>query len=173
MANAITQYSLSGIKTFTGMEGYGLNANLLLDGKKIAFILDDGNGGMLRIDYAGKDYEQRKKVEADFHAALVAVYDHAAYVKYMVEEIGADAKDVGTQSPSDMAETWINQQADAAALSKRLKSLAKKHTLFRLTGDKPIEWRTVKNHIYGPASVDFIKKKYGGKVLEIYNPAAA
>ena len=33
------------MKTCIGREGYGFNASLYVDGKKIAFIMDDANGG--------------------------------------------------------------------------------------------------------------------------------
>ena len=44
-------YSIKGLKTFMGMEGYGVNASLYYKGKKCAFIIDGGNGGCLDIDY--------------------------------------------------------------------------------------------------------------------------
>ena len=46
-----SNYEIKGLKTFMGMEGYGVNASLYYKGKKIAFIIDDGNGGCLNIDY--------------------------------------------------------------------------------------------------------------------------
>ncbi len=37
--------AIAAIKSFKGMEGYGLNANLYLDGHKVCEVIDDGNGG--------------------------------------------------------------------------------------------------------------------------------
>jgi hypothetical protein len=36
---------LKNIKTFRGMEGYGLNADLYINGIKCIFVIDEGNGG--------------------------------------------------------------------------------------------------------------------------------
>ena len=46
-----SNYEIKGLKTFMGREGYGVNASLYYKGKKIAFIMDSGNGGCLDIDY--------------------------------------------------------------------------------------------------------------------------
>ena len=45
------KFQVKGVKTFTGREGYGINANLYYENKKVAFLLDSGNGGMLDIDW--------------------------------------------------------------------------------------------------------------------------
>ena len=44
-------FSVKGLKTFIGREGHGVNANLYYKGKKVAFLLDSGNGGCLDIDW--------------------------------------------------------------------------------------------------------------------------
>jgi len=46
-----SKFSVKGVKTFRGMEGYGINANLYYENKKIAFLLDSGNGGCMDIDW--------------------------------------------------------------------------------------------------------------------------
>ena len=46
-----SDYEIKGLKTFMGMEGYGVNASLYYKGKKMAFIIDGGNGGCLDIDW--------------------------------------------------------------------------------------------------------------------------
>ena len=33
-------YTVNAVKSFRGIEGLGFNANLLLDGKKVAFFID-------------------------------------------------------------------------------------------------------------------------------------
>ena len=39
------------LKLFQGMEGEGFNLDLYLDGKKIAFVMDGGNGGVFNYDF--------------------------------------------------------------------------------------------------------------------------
>lgn len=46
-----SKFSVKGVKTFIGREGYGVNANLYYNNKKVAFLLDSGNGGCLDIDW--------------------------------------------------------------------------------------------------------------------------
>lgn len=46
-----SNFTIKGLKTFIGREGYGVNANLYHKGKKVAFLLDSGNGGCLDIDW--------------------------------------------------------------------------------------------------------------------------
>ena len=52
-----SKFSIKSIKTFKGREGYGINANLYYNNKKVAFLLDSGNGGCLDIDW---DYVLRR-----------------------------------------------------------------------------------------------------------------
>jgi len=50
------QYSIKGVKYFRGTDGYGFNANLYLDKKKIAFTYDAGSGALIyNIDVFDKE----------------------------------------------------------------------------------------------------------------------
>lgn len=42
-------YEIKNLKTFNGREGKGYNANLLRDGKKVAELIDSGDGGMVSV----------------------------------------------------------------------------------------------------------------------------
>ena len=44
-------YSVKGFKEHRGTEGYGYNATLYRDGKKIAFVIDEGNGGEVIFEW--------------------------------------------------------------------------------------------------------------------------
>jgi len=65
-------YEVKGVKSFVGMDGYGFNATLYRKGKKVAFCIDEGCGGEVRIDWLAKtpkdvdDKEGWKK----YHAAV-------------------------------------------------------------------------------------------------------
>lgn len=48
-------YSVKGVKSFRGNEGYGFNATLYKDGKAIAFVYDDANGGCYSYEWKDKD----------------------------------------------------------------------------------------------------------------------
>jgi len=51
--------SVENIVTFVGTDGYGLNADLLLDGKKIAFVIDNADGGEYHYDVLDKEKFQK------------------------------------------------------------------------------------------------------------------
>lgn len=46
---------LKKVKTFRGREGYGLNAEIWVNDRKAAYIIDEGNGGMYRYDIHDKE----------------------------------------------------------------------------------------------------------------------
>ena len=60
----INNFQVKGIKIFEGRGGYGLNANLYYKGKKVAFVLDEGNGGQLDIRFNSREIEEEAEKEA-------------------------------------------------------------------------------------------------------------
>ena len=48
---------LKAVKTFLGSDGYGLNANLYFNGKKVAFVLYEGKGEELEVTFTDKSNE--------------------------------------------------------------------------------------------------------------------
>lgn len=55
--------SVNGVKTFVGNEGYGFNASLYLNGKKVALAIDDAWGGDYDYHWDGKTPEARNANE--------------------------------------------------------------------------------------------------------------
>ena len=49
------------VKSFVGMEGLGFNATLYLNDKRVAFVIDEGNGGEFHYQWEGKTPEQRRE----------------------------------------------------------------------------------------------------------------
>ena len=105
--------SLKGIKSFRGHEGHGLNATLLMDGVKVADVLDEGNGGSMRFYWTDGHHDTPNEAKV------------FAYLK----EMGVEGRE-----PLDGV---VAELADEAENAKRLRRLAKTHVLFRLPGDKP------------------------------------
>lgn len=165
-------FTINGLKTFTGTEGYGFNVNLLRDGKKVALIADMADGGPIRIDFIKRD----PVVEAEFlafaKAAYVANDRPAAYEASMREFMGADAE-IKPESDDDIMADWANERVAEAEERKMLMRSAKTATLFRVKGDKRGEWRTIPKHPYSQKAVDFITGKYGDQIETIFNPATA
>ena len=44
-------YEVRKVKSFRGMEGFGFNAELVRDGKPVALVIDEGNGGCYMFEW--------------------------------------------------------------------------------------------------------------------------
>ena len=127
-----------GIKSFVGREGHGFEASLYVDGKKAATVLDSADGGEMRWTTVNG-----KLVEAfNSHVDNLPEYEC---------EFGGMAKDGIDMIMARLVDEW---QAN-----KWLKAQCRKKTLFRLIGDDPSSWRTVKAP-YSAEVKKFITKKY-------------
>lgn len=165
-------YSLSKIKTFTGMEGYGLNATILKDGKPIAFVMDDATGGEVDIDFTNPG--QTAKSFQQHHATAKAEFALcAAFCRAWYEQSGGAAHDIaqfGADFDSDdryVIEAWVNHTVDQIQNDKRLARVAKTKTLFRVEGDSADEWRTLGSP-YSPKVQAWLDQKYPSKIVAIY-----
>jgi hypothetical protein len=153
------KYTVTKIKTFRGREGYGLNATLCRDGKPVAFILDDANGGMVDFDWVDQKHGESAE-EAMF--------------KGFVASLPPDPEDKGsTLDPRTLEqfamERWVNAEVDRITNDKRMRKACKTKTLFQVGaevgGD---EFRVIK----GPALPhirEYLQKKYAGQKLRILN----
>jgi hypothetical protein len=52
------QVTFKNVKTFRGMEGYGLNADIYINGVKSIFVMDEANGGEYNYEYYNKEQAQ-------------------------------------------------------------------------------------------------------------------
>lgn len=57
-------FSIKSFKTFRGREGHGFNSTLLADGKEVAKVDNDGNGGCNRYYWSDKAAETEFNVQA-------------------------------------------------------------------------------------------------------------
>lgn len=73
------------VKTFIGNEGIGLNADILVDGKKIAFVRDAADGGPSDYDINGdlqtEEYQTNKKIFEEIQSLLAEMpkYEQKPY----------------------------------------------------------------------------------------------
>lgn len=91
------------VKTFQGMEGYGYNAALYLNGKRVAFVIDEGCGGTPHFQWEGKDRAGKDANEKAVQAFIEAIppekcpedaedwektlYDKSGYRKLDLEDV--------------------------------------------------------------------------------------
>jgi len=150
--------ALKAVKTFRGMDGVGLNADLWFDGKKVAFCMDEGCGGEMRIDFYPHD-EKEAEVEA--------------FVKSLgipAEHVVIDAKH-SIDMEYDL-EHIVNTIVDGMEEERQLRRKCKTKTLTRLTNGKVISW----NRIFSPEVKKMIQSKepellkdYGADIAAFVN----
>ena len=138
-------YSIKNLKTFKGMEGCGgFNCTVYNGKKKIAFAIDDDSGGPVNIQYVDgwKNNPERDAIEA-----FAKAQDNHGF---------------------EVVEGFISEMVNTVLHERWLKRQCSKNTLFRLTSDKKENYRVVKSP-YCKAVHDFLIKKYGETLIELYD----
>ena len=110
-----SKFQVKGVKTFVGREGYGVNANLYYEGKKVAFLLDSGNGGCLDVDWEnGYTWKDNPIIP------LIKPLPKTTYL----EKDGRDEYDLGDYEWNE--ETICNSLIDEFLAKKDFKKMMKK-----------------------------------------------
>lgn len=110
------KYEVKNVKSFIGREGYGFNASLYRDGKKVAFVYDMADGGPTRYDW-----EDRKE-EAILDAYAAAQPQHESpYTPGKMYDVDADHV--------------MSRLVDNFDIAKKLKAQLKKKTLYVFNGN--------------------------------------
>lgn len=121
----LSTYTVGQIKSFQGREGYGFNANLYRDGKKVAFVYDDASGGMFHYDWLAKDRAQATAEEAAFAAAAKA----QPQIDLGPEVVNG----AGVMLDCD-PDTYMARLVDEAETTKKVRSLLKRRVLIAVGG---------------------------------------
>jgi len=162
------QLTLKGIKTFQGMEGYGLNATLYFKGKKAAFVLDEGCGGEMMYHWQNGMEPVvldhcRKMPKIDHQKECVELYGQGWWDKLGVEAQKRMAKE--DKSGRERLDRWINAEVDRRENEKRLKRLCRNKLVFQTTeGKAKNEYQTL-NSKYTPHAAAWVRKKYPDAVI--------
>ena len=119
LAKTVNRITLKKVKTFKGMDGVGLNADVYFDGKKVAEALDEGCGGDMWIQWLDRSME---KVVADYITSL----------NIPAEVVSYPSVPTTFEMPYNL-EQIINNFVDGMETQKRLKSICRAKTLVRLT----------------------------------------
>lgn len=139
-------YTISKVKTFTGMEGGGYNFTLLKDGKEIATFLDDASGG-------GVYYQFHDRVKED---------DFLTFIKAEYPDIQFDAVGV-----------WAENQMNIHDNVTRFNKMCSTKVVFMLPNDNELYTLNRKKSIPLEAYVEIVIKRYGaGAVIINYLPIA-
>jgi hypothetical protein len=149
------------VKTFRGNEGYGLNATLLRDGKKVCEIIDDANGGMWNFHWF--DGVRGESAEMDLFAAFI----EGERAKIPADAVDKEYPDLNLRK-SYSGETWVNKEAIRMEHAKQMRREFKKYTCFQVgaaIGGQT--WKRIVGH--GPAIIAHIEKTYGAQGFVIMN----
>lgn len=142
-------FTIKGLKFFRGMEGDGFNATLLKDGRRVCFVIDEGNGGML--NYEGLSDADEKMLK-DF-------------VEVRRKEIpDVDGKDGCNDHDLFNLEWMVNDMVVAWEFEAKMRRLTKKRTAFVTADCKEGEARTL-NCPFDTKAKEHIAKKYPGAVI--------
>lgn len=167
MATIANVYTLTNVKGFNGMEGRGLNAVIRRNDKPVAYVLDEGCGGEIQIDFRNPLYNPKS-----FKATTqeMAKAEEALFAEFVRAWADTQKREIPTEERIDayLMQDWVCHQADAIENDKRLARIAKKKVLFRVEGDSIEEWRTLNGGAYSPSAQAWLDKKYGAKVIAIY-----
>ena len=150
----MSQYSVKNVKSFEGMEGYGYNASLYRNNKRVAKVNDYGDGGC--IDMRFEDLAEEK------------IFNE--YVDSLPEyNVNAAVGVKGVEMIKQSADTVVGKLVDDFENDKKFRRICKTKTLFLLKSDDEDESFRTLNVPYGEKAQQWLDKKYGDKVAEVVN----
>lgn len=162
----MSKYEVKNVKSFTGREGYGYECSLYCDGKKVAKVLDEANGG--ECYFSWDDYKSEKvKVTYERYGTERTVKATPAEAAFY-EHLKGKTYEFYGETNNHCQDTYVGHLVEVYEQNKQIKKWCKKETVFRLKGDKEGSFRTVKAP-YDSRVQAFIDKKYGDKVEEVLN----
>jgi hypothetical protein len=153
------KYSLRGVKTFRGMDGEGLNATLLRNGKAVCDLLDEGCGGEMRFHWF--DQKHGASNESGFFSEFIEAK------KSLLSNVKNEEYGLSEQDYFDGA-AFVWQMVDEIQNDRRFKRMCKTKTLFQVDGEigggSFHVLKGVGTHIRA-----YLNKKYAGKKLYVLN----
>lgn len=156
-------YHVKNVKSFEGMEGYGFNATLYRDKKRVAKVIDEGNGGPKIFRWYDTDAE---KIEATVttpegkQTTVKRTPEEHAYIEH--------AKETENASVDFAHELLISRLVDDYENNQRLKRHCQNKTLVKFKSDAEGELR-VYNVRFCKEVKDKIVEKFGDDVEEFIN----
>jgi hypothetical protein len=142
-----------------GHEGPGFACELHMDGKLLAHVYDEGNGGSPLYQW------ESREVADEFHA----------YLKTLPDKVYPADPECGIAKPLSVKadeETFINDLVEAHERDTEQKAMVracKKKLLFRLKSDgRNIAYHTL-DASYSASTANFVRQKYAADLLEIIN----
>lgn len=160
LAQLAPGYEIRKFRPFEGMEGPGFSLDLHRDGKRVATVLEEGNGGMIRLHWTGRDEE------AAFAKVVEARREEASDKKGEGGMISEKEMLTGPEAAGYLVTLMVG----AFEAEKRFRRLVKTKTIFTL--DDQYETQGAYQEIARPFTPELkahILKKYAGRRVTILN----
>ena len=138
-------YEIKNLKTFNGREGKGYNANLFRDGKKVAELIDSGDGGEAVV---------REVVFGE--------------VKRIEQEISGKFIDLGEEFQNMKVPMDVSSYLSQLVEEFEMKKLCRKYTLMRFKGDSEGFYRKL-SLPFTPEVKAVLFRQYGDHIIEFIN----
>lgn len=133
-------YSVTKVKTFRGREGEGFNATLLCNGKPVAHVDDDANGGCYDFHWLAKDRAQAQADEAALNAYVKTLPEFTVF---------------GTTLEHD-ADTFVSELVEEVSLRKQFARMIKASVLLVVDGTL----RNTKRGTNTPTAIAAVKARH-------------
>ena len=153
-------YTIKGLKSFIGNEGYGYNVSLYRDGKKVAFVIDDASGG--EVDFQWLDWKGGRSLE------------EMTLLKFLEGKMSPPCWEGDTESQMDTS-AFVAGLIDDYEHRQKLIRRCKTKTVFRLVGDEEGSYREAPVKFTPKVKENLLATlaKQGKELAEIYNETFA
>lgn len=135
-------FQIKAFKEWNTYDGGGYQFNLYLDGKKFAYVHNDGNGGMIDMHFADAPYPH---VQDTPNGKIWEEYVKSFGQWWCIDRMIDHDTDI-----------VIDKLVNEYEMNKQ----RKKGILFRLVDDGELSYRTITTHDVAEAK-EFLTKKYG------------
>jgi hypothetical protein len=157
-------YEVKAVKTFMGMDCPGYNATLYRGKKKVAFVIDNGNGGCLSIHWVDVN-EERIVHHTTNYKGEPHSYKVTPEEKLLLDHCASLPDEEFMGEPMSISdEIFIGGLVDHYENQKWLKRQCRTKTLFTTPDCKEGEYRTIKNK-FEPRIKEYIMDKYPEAVI--------
>jgi len=165
--------AISNIKSHRGMEGPTLDCDLYLDGRKVGYCIDDGNGGGMYFNWAGYSPdlspEESGRRERENEEAVEQYITSLSLPPEVVTGIGPEPFEMKQDLEhlvNEAAGKWEEEKTQRAQFAR----LAKGKVLFRMPGEPADKFWTMALKSRGKVwTVEQVKaavvKRYPGAIF--------
>lgn len=155
-----SNFSIKGFKTWSTYDGGGYQFTLYLDGKKFAFVHNDGNGGEVDVDCFDTDAPKVECISTwDDKTIFKATPNYALLHNYVRSLPKWKISDDDQEHNMTMG-IWIDELVNQYEQAKKLAKAKKKGITFRLNTDSNEVFRTI-NTLDMQVAMNYLNKKFG------------